>query len=128
MLIVVADLALFWWSRAPEYYATRVPVSIEGRGVLAVLAVAIHLWLVDGDLDSVGLRLRPAQGWRYWGRISLLIAIVVLVIFLVAAGTWILSGRKLPIYTTSPQDIGPALLRMCAGAPVLEEAIYRLAL
>jgi membrane protease YdiL (CAAX protease family) len=116
-LAVAADLALVLWN--------RYPVSIEGRGVLALIALAINLRLVQGDTASIGL-VMPLQGWRYWGRMALLIGLVVAACILVGLGAWVLSGHELPIYATDPGDLGASFLRMCVFAPVLEETTYRL--
>jgi membrane protease YdiL (CAAX protease family) len=118
-LVVAVDLALVRWG--------RYPVSTEGRGVLAVLALAANLRLVQGDLTSLGLRLTPLQGWWYWIRVALLIGLAVAACILVGLGAWVLSGHELPIYTTSPGDLGARFLEMCVFAPVVEETIYRLA-
>jgi membrane protease YdiL (CAAX protease family) len=119
-LVVTADLALVWWGRYQG--------AIEGRGVLAVVALAAHLRLTDGDLASVGLHLTPSQGWRWWFKVSLWIGLAVAACIVVGLGLWVLSGQALPIYATPPSDIGPSFLRMCVFAPVLEEVLYRLAL
>ena len=118
-LVVAADLALVLWN--------RIPVSSEGRGVLAFMALAINLRLVQGDMASVGL-VMPVQGWRYWARMALLIGLVVAACVVVGLGAWVLSGHELPIYATDPNDLGASFLHMCVFAPVLEETIYRLAL
>jgi membrane protease YdiL (CAAX protease family) len=120
VLVVAADLALVWWDHYPD--------SIQGRGVLAILALAAQLYLVQGDLTSVGLRLTPVQGWWFWAWALLLIGLAVAVCLVVGLGAWVLSGHELPKYVTRPDDLGPAFLRMCVFAPVLEEALYRLAL
>jgi membrane protease YdiL (CAAX protease family) len=119
-LIVAADLALVCWNRDPE--------AVQGRGALAVIALAAHLWAVNGELASVGLRLTPVQGGWYWIRLSLWIGLIVLACMGVGLGAWVLSGREVPVYATSPGNLGPAFLRMCLFAPVLEEVTYRLAL
>jgi membrane protease YdiL (CAAX protease family) len=119
-LVVTADLALVWWGGYPE--------AIEGRGVLAIVALAAHLRLTDGDLASVGLHLTPSQGWRWWARVSLWIGLAVAACVVVGLGLWVLTGQELPIYATPPSDIGRSFLRMCVFAPVLEEVVYRLAL
>jgi membrane protease YdiL (CAAX protease family) len=116
-LVVAADLALVLWN--------RYPVSIEGRGAVALVALAINLRLVQGDTASIGL-VMPLQGWRYWSRMALLIGLVVAACILVGLGAWILSGQELPIYATDPGDLGASFLRMCVFAPVLEETTYRL--
>ena len=118
VLVVACDLALVLWDYHPE--------STEGRGTLALLALATLFWLVRGDTASVGLR-APVQGWWYWGRMTLLIGLVVAACIAVGLGAWVLSGRKLPVYATDPRYLGSSFLRMCVNAPVLEEALYRLA-
>jgi membrane protease YdiL (CAAX protease family) len=45
----------------------------------------------------------------------------------VGLGVWVLSGHELPVYATSPSEMGRSFLRMCVIAPVLEEVVYRLA-
>jgi uncharacterized protein len=118
--VVAADFAL---ACSGHYW-----LSVEGRGALAVLGLAAQVRLVDGDLAAVGLRLTPAQGWRYWGRASLLIGLVVLACVVGGLGAWTLAGRELPVYATPPAEVGTAFLRMCVFTPVQEEAIYRLVL
>jgi membrane protease YdiL (CAAX protease family) len=126
-LVVTADLALVWWSRYTQTIEGYTQ-AVAGRGVWAVVALAAHLRLTDGDLASVGLHLTPSQGWRWWVKVSLWLALAVAACIGVGLGLWVLSGRELPIYATPPGDVGPSLLRMCVCAAVLEEVIYRLAL
>jgi uncharacterized protein len=120
VVVVAADVALVQWGPYPE--------SVAARGVLAVVGLVAHLWLTDGDLASVGLRLIPAQGWRWWVKVSLGIGLAVAACVGVGLGLWVLAGQTVPIYATAPDHIGRAFLRMCVNAPVLEECIYRLAL
>jgi len=54
-LVVAADLAFLLWA--------RYSVSIEGRGVLAVIALAINVRLVRGDLTSLGLARRDVSAY-----------------------------------------------------------------
>jgi membrane protease YdiL (CAAX protease family) len=118
-LVVAADLALVWWN--------RYPASLEGRSVLALLALAANLRLVQGDLPSLGLRLTPLQGWWHWVWVSLLIGLAVAACILVGLGVWVWSGHELPIYTVAPDELGPSFLHMCVFAPVVEETTYRIA-
>jgi uncharacterized protein len=118
-VVVAADRALVWWNRYPQ--------STEGRSVLALIALAANLRLVQGDLASRGFRLTPLQGWWYWGRLSLLMGLAVAACIVGGLGIWALSGHELPVYATPPGEIGATFLRMCVFAPVLEETTYRLA-
>lgn len=118
-LVVAADLILVRWS--------RYPIDTEGRGVLAIIALAANVWIVQGHLPSLGFRLTPAQGWWFWVRVTLPIGLAVGACIVVGLGAWVLSGRQLPVYATSPGDVGTSLLAMCVFAPVLEETTYRLA-
>lgn len=115
-LAVTAHIALVWWGH------------VEGQGVLAVVALAALLWLTEGDLASVGLKLTPSQGWRWWVKVSLWIGLAVAACIVVGVGLWGLSGQEIPVYATPPSDIGPSFLRVCVSAPVFEETLYRLTL
>lgn len=118
VLIVIADLALVKWNHTETQL---------GRAALAIVALVVHLMLVEGDLTAVGLRLAPRQGWWYWVRIGLWLALGGAVIGL-AMGVWYLSGLPMQVYATAPVEIGPVLLRMCVNYPLLEETLYRFAL
>ena len=127
VLVVTADLALVWWARFKPTIEAYTQAT-EGRGVLAVIALAALVGLTDGDLASVGLQLTPSQGWRWWVKVSLWIGLAVAACIWAGLGLWVLSGQSLPIYTTPPSDIGRSFPRMCVFAPVVEEVLYRLAL
>jgi uncharacterized protein len=116
-LVVAIDLALIRWDRQP--------VSTQGRYVLALIALAINLWLVQGDLVSIGL-VSPRQGWRYWARAGLLIGFAVAVCILVGLAAWVWSGHEVPIFAAEPRYIDVLFLQMCVFAPVMEETVYRL--
>src|SRR5437870_541992 len=116
VLVVATDLVLVCWNHYPE--------STEGRGVLALIALAANIRLVQGDLTSIGLRLTPVQGWWYWFRVSSLIGLAVALCVLVGLGIWVLSGHELKVYATGPGDIGGSFLSMCVFAPLVEETIY----
>ena len=47
---------------------------------------------------------------------------------MLVAGLWVAVGWRLPIVSVALADIGPAFFHMCVFAPLLEEAIYRIAL
>ncbi|MBI3408436.1 MAG: CPBP family intramembrane metalloprotease [Planctomycetes bacterium] len=117
-LVVAADLALVWWN--------CFPLSTEGSYVLALIALVANVWLVQGDLASLGIRLTPLQGWWYWIRVSSLIGLIVAASIVVGLGILVLTGHNLPVYATSPGHFGAAFLSMCVFAPVVEETIYRL--
>jgi membrane protease YdiL (CAAX protease family) len=117
-LVVAADLALVWWK--PDY-----PENAKARIILALLALVMNIWLVHGDLMSLGLRL-PTQGWWYWVRVSALLGLAITACVVVGLGVWVLLGHELPVYTMAPGDVGEGFVRMCVYSSMVEETIYRL--
>ena len=95
------------------------------RLALALIAFAAVVFLTDGDLQSVGLRSSPKQGWRPWIRTSFRIGLFVALCIALGLGIWTLTGRQIPVYAVSPSNIVSSFLHMCFVAPVLEETIYR---
>ncbi|MDZ4684990.1 MAG: type II CAAX endopeptidase family protein [Planctomycetaceae bacterium] len=119
--VVIADLALSWWR-------TNYGGLENGRGTVAILGLVALVWLCEGDLAAVGLRIRPVQGWCCWIGWGLRIGLAVAACIAVGVGIGLGMGFVPPIHTTPPGRIGWALLGMCLIAPVLEETVYRLAL
>jgi membrane protease YdiL (CAAX protease family) len=117
---IVSDLILVWRLPYPE--------SIDGRWLIAVVVLAANLHLVRGDLTSIGLTVKPIQGWGYWVRATLVIGLIVLCCIGVGLSVWLLMGRKVPVYTIPPDSAASVFFSMCVFAPVLEETIYRLSL
>ena len=95
VLVVAADLTLVQWG--------GYPIGTEGRGVVAIFALAANVWLVQGHLPSLGFRLTPVQGWWYWVRVTLFIGLAVLACIVVGLGAWVLSGAVQS--TTAPRDV-----------------------
>jgi uncharacterized protein len=116
---VLADLALVRWG----YWDGGM-----GRGALAVFALAVYVFLVNGDLVSLGLVLVPTGGWRHWARVAMVIGLLVAGFIVVGLGTWIALGRELPLYTVRPSEVGAVFFRACVVAPIIEETTYRLAI
>jgi membrane protease YdiL (CAAX protease family) len=91
--------------------------------------IALPLWPVvaRGQLRSVGLRLRPIQGWSWW--------LIAFGIYLAVAS--LLAGAHLGLHALGwnplPNDMWPPDfarsqgVRFCVIIPLLEETIYRLA-
>lgn len=98
------------------------------RGLLPLIAVIAFVQLADGDLSSLGLRVLPIQGWPYWLRATIWLAVAMGVF--ATAWVWILMSGEydLPVITTPPSTAGQRFWDMCIYAPVLEESIYRFAL
>ena len=120
VLAVGGDFALVKWADWLDL--------LQARWAIALVALAGAVWSVGGDLPSIGLNVRPIQGWRYWIRATAWIALAVAVIIAGALGALVLGGYEPPIYTTHPDDIGGRLLAACIYAPLLEETLYRLVL
>ena len=122
-LAVAADFSLEWWSKDLRYLN-----AAEGRGAVALFGLAAYVYLVQGDLKSLGLTLRPIQGWRYWVKATLLIGLAFAGIVAAGLGLLALCGSKhaTTLRAMPPQFLGVAFLHMCVFAPVLEETLYRL--
>jgi uncharacterized protein len=117
--VLSADFLLVW----NDHY------SYSGvRTVLPIVALAAYLILAGGDVASVGLALRPIQGYRYWIKPTLFIGLVVGSIVLAVTAVFVVLGITLPIHGLPLSLVSPTFIRMCVLAPIVEEATYRLAL
>jgi membrane protease YdiL (CAAX protease family) len=118
--VVLVDFGAIAWLGWSE--------RVDSRWALALAALALHVWLVDGDLASAGLVFRPLQGWRYWLKATFWIGLAVAALIAAGLGAVVLLGYKLPVYTTPPAATGGRLFQACVCAPLLEETLYRLVL
>ena len=123
LVAVSLDLWLVWLQR----YPTAGTGSMDGRWAVALVAFIVLLWLSGGELATVGL-CSPSGGWWRWTRLGVGLGLIVLACLGVVAGVWTAVGWRLPIVSVAPAEVGSAFLRMCVFAPLLEEAIYRVAL
>jgi membrane protease YdiL (CAAX protease family) len=98
------------------------------RAALPLLAVGAYFLLARGDTRSLGLRLRPEQGVGYWVKATLLIGIAVGSVVAGFVGFFLLMGWRVPLYRLPPDYFWPVFLHACVYAPLVEEAVYRLAL
>jgi membrane protease YdiL (CAAX protease family) len=117
--VVVTDFWIVW--RGNGWY-------LGPRAILPVVAATAYFLMARGDFASVGLRLRPVQGLRYWLVATLAIATAVGAFIAIGGLAMVLTGRPLPLYATPPEGLLPAFVHMCLLAPLVEEAIYRLGL
>ena len=118
-------LALALGTVATDMVVVRLRLSESVRLALALTAFAAVVYLSDGDLQSVGLRFNPRQGWRPWIRTSLRIGLIVAFCIAVGLGIWSLTGHQIQIHSVPPWHIVSSFLHMCVVAPLLEETIYR---
>jgi membrane protease YdiL (CAAX protease family) len=93
-----------------------------------IIALAVYLVLVRGDLASAGLTFRPRQGLKYWMKASLVIGAIIASIVVAVAAVYTARGEYLPVAGQSLADTPRLFVRMCIVAPLVEEEIYRLAL
>jgi uncharacterized protein len=105
-------------------------IELYRRALLAFAALGILLLLARGDRLSLGLRLLPVQGWRYWINVSTIAAGSVLLIsaiyFLVVPESWefvVLLGEY-----TRYSGFWPTVVFSCVQVPILEETLYRVVL
>ena len=114
IVVVVADMRI-----------CTLPIGIEVRLSIALIAFAIYVCLCDGDLGSLGLRASPRQGWKPWIRISAMIVCAITLCLIVGFGALLLMGSKLPVYNHDRAFVPSLFLHMCVVSPVLEEVLYR---
>jgi membrane protease YdiL (CAAX protease family) len=118
--------------------AANVGIAFEPRfaaayhsELLALATFVIYAALLRLDRHSLGLRLRPVQGYLYWLKAGLLIGlIVVLCCGSFYAMKYFLLGIGLPAYRT-PANLSvfvERVLRVCIMIPLVQELIYRFAL
>jgi len=94
-----------------------------------VLSVPLFAYFAGWDDATLGLHLRPRQGWLYWG----VAAVVIGLLTLLAVSAWALflwiRGSELaaPQVFGAYRDFWPFLLSTCVLAPILEEVLCRLA-
>jgi membrane protease YdiL (CAAX protease family) len=98
------------------------------RWLSGLAAAVIYLTLTRGDMASCGLTLTPVQGWRYWGKVTLAIGLIVACWLVLAVAAAKLMGKSWPIPQVAPDFVRTAFVWGCIRAPLLEEPIYRLAL
>jgi membrane protease YdiL (CAAX protease family) len=98
------------------------------RYALPAGAAAVYLLLTRGDMASLGLVLTPVQGWRFWCKSAVALAVVVGAAVVVLSVVGKLVGVSWAVPQVRPGEVGEAFWRMCVVAPLGEEATYRLVL
>lgn len=95
---------------------------------LGVLVMALFLVLGGGNLQAIGLRIRPLPSLRYWlVVVGVLLALSVVLLVAVGIYHWV-AGIPLHSQFRSLRDVWWFLEKGCVIAPLSEELIYRLAL
>ncbi len=117
--VVFADVWLVWSGRASY---------IGLRTTLPVLAFASYSLLYRGDLPTMGIRLRPIQGFRYWALATALLGAAISAFLLLALAAALLTGYPIHLYEIRPVDLRIMFVQMCVLAPIIEEATYRFGL
>ena len=107
--------------------------SAGQRLLLTLAALALYGWLSGWEWASLGLRVRPVQGWGYWAKFTAKLGAVIVFLFLVPSIYFARTG-VLPI----KRIVAPPFLSAsefwawaCTAwfvAPFVEEGIYRLTL
>jgi uncharacterized protein len=117
--VVLHDFYLV--SQGELYYTAR-------RAIPPAVAWALLLLLARGDPTSIGRRLRPVQGLRYWVMATVKIGAAIGGLIVAGGTILVLAGRIPRLYATGPDRLWPVFIHMCLFAPVVEELIYRLVL
>ncbi|MBN1511517.1 MAG: CPBP family intramembrane metalloprotease [Phycisphaerae bacterium] len=96
------------------------------RCLPAVIALALYAKLTRWDLPSLGLTLRPLQGWLYWCKATALIGLAMGILVSLAVLTYRVAGWHLTSHSIPLTKAGEYFVWMCIQAPLIEEPIYRL--
>lgn len=115
--------------------ASRGLATFWSRLGLSCGAALIYGWLAGWEWESLGFRLRPAQGWRYWVKLTAKLGGVALLLLgggiaVQMSGQWPESeAERMAGYVFSgPSEFWRWTWRACVPTPMAEEGIYRLAL
>lgn len=121
LCIVGVDL---WLHLAQPYWIFHARIPLSWFALLSLGTLA--RW----DRPSLGLRMTPVQGWRYWIKATALIGCVAVVFIAGACGVFYLLGKDLlgPGYPWQASMVISWLVSGCLEAPLYEETIYRFAL
>lgn len=104
--------------------------ELPPRAPLALAALGLLFWLSRGRAGSLGIQLRPTQGFRYWvvpsalaGGGVLLVCVIYLLLFPEQQSLLAEYGRDIAAY-----GVWDRIVFSCLQTPLLEEAIYRVIL
>lgn len=121
MALALTAISIDFWFSARGF-----PVWM--RAVLAMAVLAVYLMSGVADCKSLGIRMRPIQPVSYWIRITVILAVLMLVPILTYAGVAKSLGWGLTIPRIAPDQAISVFLHMIVIAPIVEESIYRLVL
>ena len=96
------------------------------RAVPAGAAVLLLAATVKGEPRTLGLTLRPRQGFLYWVKATVLIGLAVGAFSIAVLLILSAAGHAVSFPALSPAHLPRALFHTCVIAPALEEPIYRL--
>ena len=94
-MLVILDIdfmLVYEWSPGYQWY----------RSTLACCGVVVMLGLSGWDFKSLGLVLKPLQGYRYWIKAGVVIGVLVLGFSLLVFGLSYLIGHPTPIPKMNP--------------------------
>ena len=120
-MVIILDgdfILIYGWSPGYQWY----------RYLLAGVGMMIMLILCGWDFKSLGLVVKPVQGYRYWVKAGILIGIVVLGFSLLIFASSHIIGHPMPIPKMNPDRAKSFLFIACVQAPLVEEVLYRLVL
>jgi membrane protease YdiL (CAAX protease family) len=109
---------------AGNFISIHARFSLSQDVVLAALAVAVYLPLLRWDRASLGLTVKPKQGWWYWCWLAALLGGVQVV----ATGLRLAFGLYPASERILPEQFGEEIVYSCIAAPLIEEVVFRLAL
>ena len=115
---VLFDLGACYWRSILPWH----------RFILAGAGAAAIAWLSGFDRQSLGLVLRPIQGFKYWVKAGIAVGAFVLGFSLLVLAVIKVAGLPFSLRGLSPHAASSFAFYACLGAPVHEELLYRLVL
>lgn len=113
--MVVCDLVLTHYAQYMTPY----------RLGFLLVTIGVYGSLCRWDTPSLGLTLRPIQGYVYWVKATLVIGLIMLGVLGTAIATYRIAGWSLHLAPRPLSEVPGWFYFACINAPILEEIVYR---
>jgi membrane protease YdiL (CAAX protease family) len=97
------------------------------RFLMIVPFVLLYIFAAKDDLQALGFRLIPEQGWKHWLKVAAILGFIIGLLIVIFSIGVILSGNSIKWhdYVLPPFLFWERFVHSCILASLLEEMIYR---